>query len=255
MKSLIHFLYIPVLLVAITTFGQTGTIPAPTGGAKDLGNIAINSNNKSVVLPVISSLMTVPANCQPMTCSPLPVTLLSFDGKRLDVNNVTLNWKTTNEVNNMGFDVERSLGSTGQFVKVGFVQALQDQELIKEYSFPDPNSFAGTSYYRLRQIDLDSNSVYSRIIAIENTGQGESMTLYPNPVKSLLNLEIVSQNGGNAELYVIDAMGRVIARQSLYLNNGTSLQSLNVNALTAGMYFIRLRTASGKPLTGSFLKN
>ena len=255
MKPLLHFLYLPALLVAITTFGQTGTIPPPTGGAKALGNTAINSKNKSLALPVISSLMTLPANCQPMTCTSLPVTLLSFDGKRLDVNNVLLNWKTTNEVNNFGFDVERSLGSTGQFVKVGFVQALQDQELIKEYSFPDPNSFAGTSYYRLRQIDLDSNFVYSKIIAIENTGQGESMTLYPNPVKSLLNLAIVSQDGGNAELYVMDAMGKVIARQSLYLNNGTSLQSLNVNALTAGMYFIRLRTASGKPLTGSFLKN
>ena len=255
MKSLLPFLYLPALLVAITTFGQTGTIPAPTGGAKALGNTVINSKNKSLVLPVISSLMTLPANCQPMTCVSLPVTLLSFDGKRLDYNNVLLNWKTTNEVNNLGFDVERSLGSTGQFVKVGFVQALQDQEMIKEYSFPDPNSFAGTSYYRLRQIDLDSNSVYSKIIAIENTGQGESMTLYPNPVKSLLNVAIVSQNGGNAELYVMDAMGRVVTRQSLYLNNGTSLQSLNVNAMTAGMYFIRLQTASGKPLTGSFLKN
>jgi hypothetical protein len=55
--------------------------------------------------------------CQVSACVMLPISLLDFDGHRLDPGHVLLHWKTTNEVNNAGFYVERSLGNEEESLK------------------------------------------------------------------------------------------------------------------------------------------
>ena len=207
------------------------------------------------MLPDITSLLNTPApNCMPGGCTATPVTLLSFEGRRTDINTVFLKWKTTNELNSIGFDVERSLGNTSQFVKVAFVPALADGSLIKNYGLTDPNSFAGTSYYRLKQIDIDSQFSYSKTIAIGNKGAQESLTLYPNPARNIVYLKIVSQTSGNERILLYDANGKVVNRQTGFIQKGSSLQQMNISSLAKGMYFIRLCTGAGTLLVGSFTK-
>ena len=255
-KTLFSLLFLLlILLYNLSCKGQSvGTIDSATG-FNNLSLLTINVDKKDIRLPNITSLLNTPArNCIPGGCNATPVTLLSFEGRRTDVNTVFLKWKTTNELNSRGFDVERSLGNASQFMKVAFVPALANGSLIKNYELTDPNSFAGTSYYRLKQIDIDSQFSYSKTIAIENKGVQESLTVYPNPARSLLYLKIVSQSSGNERILLYDANGKVVNLQAAFIQKGSNLLQMNVSSLAKSMYFIRLCTGAGTLLVGSFTK-
>lgn len=250
-----------LLLLSIWTSpsanGQTTSSLKPVASLRDLTGLPIPNKSKTVALPPFTAAFNAtPAICRPGSCGALPVELLSFEGHRIDRDNVMLLWKTTHEENNLGFDVERSLGNTGQFIKISFVPALTDNSLIHNYTLQDANSFAGTSYYRLKQVDLDSQFVYSKIIAINNEGQPESITCYPNPAHNTLYAKIVSANSGNARIQLSGAEGRTVSLQSSFLQHGENLIQLDVSGLAAGIYFIRVNTAGGaKMLVGSVLKD
>ncbi|MBI5730113.1 MAG: hypothetical protein HY963_03155 [Ignavibacteriales bacterium] len=52
-------------------------------------------------------------------------------------NKVTLSWKTATEVNNHGFEVERTQMNTTKWEKISFVQGHVNSNSQKEYSFID----------------------------------------------------------------------------------------------------------------------
>lgn len=238
--------------------GQPVSIPMASTSPPPLPGVSIVLNTKAVSLSPIYSLFTSTAtNCQLSACSPLPVTLLSFDGQRLDPGHVLLHWKTTNEINNAGFDVERSLGNSAQFETVGFVGAGPDSTLIKLYQFPDINSFPGTSYYRLKQLDVDSQFIYSKIIAIDNMAQPESLLLYPNPTTGLLNCKIIAAGSANAQIQICDMQGRIVLSEAAPVLKGANYLQFNVGRLTAGKYFlvVKRNDVAGSNMIGSFLKN
>jgi hypothetical protein len=123
---------------------------------------------------------------------PLPVTLSRFEGKSTVEGNL-LNWTTTSETNNAYFLVERS--TKGRiFMTVGKVEALKGNQAEKNYRFPDMDFVKGINYFRLKQVDPDSKSVYSRIVAIDAAKAGE-ITLYPNPLQKELTLELPQVTG------------------------------------------------------------
>ncbi|HEY4289584.1 MAG TPA: T9SS type A sorting domain-containing protein [Puia sp.] len=222
---------------------------------KPPADVSITLDTQSLKPTVIYTLFSNTAiNCS-ASCNALPLTLLSFGGQRLDPAHVLLHWKTTNEINNAGFYIQRSLGNNTQFIDIDFVRTLPDSSPIKTYQYPDPNSYAGTSYYRLRQTDLDSQFVYSKIIAIGNTGQPESLTLYPNPTPGILYCRIVTTANASAQLLICDMQGRVLLSKSTLFQNGTNSQQFNVSQLATGKYFLKVYTPSGTNLVASFLKN
>lgn len=175
------------------------------------------------------------------TNNSLPITLLSFTGLRMSDTEVDLDWATASEIDNEGFDVEKSINGK-DFIKIGFVQGKGNSTARQAYVFAD-NSAYGSSYYRLRQIDLDGQSKYSSVILI--TGNKNAiLAIYPNPVKdkvsivgdeNLMNenevsLRITSDGGQN----LIDEKGafdQVVIRLNQHLDK-----------LTTGIYYLTIST-------------
>ncbi|MDP1678068.1 MAG: hypothetical protein Q8L88_14520, partial [Bacteroidota bacterium] len=89
----------------------------------------------------------------------LPVELVSFSATAKG-KNVELKWNTATEVNNYGFEIERSVVSDrhlqgdGYFswTKIGFVEGNGTTNAPKLYSFVDASA-SGKVLYRLKQID------------------------------------------------------------------------------------------------------
>jgi predicted outer membrane repeat protein len=75
----------------------------------------------------------------------VPVTLKDFSGKAEPSQNL-LTWTTATELNNLGFDIERSADAI-TFEKIGFVKA-KGQNSTYDFADTDPLSI---SYYRLSQ--------------------------------------------------------------------------------------------------------
>ncbi len=90
----------------------------------------------------------------------IPVELTSFAAVT-DNRNVTLNWSTATELNNSGFQIERSSGS--EFQSVGFIAGHGTTTEVQNYSFVDQNVVAGKYSYRLKQIDFNGEFEYSDV--------------------------------------------------------------------------------------------
>ncbi|MCR5886728.1 T9SS type A sorting domain-containing protein [Hymenobacter sp. J193] len=162
---------------------------------------------------------------------PLPVTLAAFSVK-LQNKQVNLNWATATEVNNKGFEVQRSADAKN-FQTIDFVAGNGSSTNKHEYKSTDKNPLSGTAYYRLKQIDLDGKFAYTEVKTVVN-GEAGSLSVYPNPVQSnvTVKLPVIIQN---ARVQVLDLTGRVVLNRTLAADG-----NLQLGELQRGTYLVRV---------------
>ena len=146
------------------------------------------------------------------TGSPLPVELTSFSG--LAINNiVTLKWSTATEVNNYGFDVERSIDSK-TWTKVGFVTGAGNSNSPKNYSFTDQPDGATSFSYRLKQIDVGGAYKYYDPITVSLSGgdKAQLMQNSPNPFNPSTAIKYYIPQAVDATITIYDLLGREVTK-------------------------------------------
>jgi hypothetical protein len=172
----------------------------------------------------------------------LPVSWISFTANANGMDAI-LNWATATEINNKGFEVERSLdGAT--FKTIGFVKGNVNSGSIKNYDFTDASAleiFAGSSvYYRLKQVDFDGNYSYSNVVLL-NTEEGSDVTLYPNPFNASTGLFITAIADANISIEVKDLMGRSVFTTTASITKGGHYISIDgLEGLSDGMYLVQV---------------
>lgn len=143
---------------------------------------------------------------------PLPVELVSFIGE-FENGTVVLKWKTSSELNNERFILERSVNGI-DFVALYAVEGAGTTSVPQEYSYTDQQPINGINYYRLKQIDFDQTATYSRIISVEATDQpGPPITIFPNPSDQSDIIQIMLKgivSGTPAEVSITSASGHSI---------------------------------------------
>ncbi|MCF8413150.1 MAG: fibronectin type III domain-containing protein, partial [Melioribacteraceae bacterium] len=113
----------------------------------------------------------------------LPVELTTFLAN-VTKNGIELNWRTETEIDNYGFQIERSFGDKLKWENIGFVNGNGTSNLKHNYSFVDDTPLYGKSYYRLKQIDFDGKFEYSNTIEVDFNNLPNKIKLnqnYPNP--------------------------------------------------------------------------
>ncbi len=170
----------------------------------------------------------------------LPVEFLSFTGRPSD-KNVVLNWQTATETGSEKFEVETSRDGQ-RFQKIGEVAAAGTTSLQQDYSFLVNEPGVGTTYYRLKQMDLDGAFSYSGIIDINFNGSGESIgNFYPNPTSSgLVNISLSSEVTEELQVAVFDVTGKRVANQKRLVSEGGNALDFNFSSLNAGIYLVKL---------------
>lgn len=164
--------------------------------------------------------------------SALPVTLISFNGKNTPEGN-RLEWLTSAEQDNAYFAIEKSINGR-LFAEAGRVAGAGNSPVERQYHFTDTDFQRGITYYRLRQVDTDGKFEYSRMIAIDAQAAG-NLKFYPNPVQSVLNIELPENKSGRADVRLVDTSGQeVLVRNKATVHNG-KLQ-MQVGRLTPGVY-------------------
>ncbi len=170
------------------------------------------------------------------TGNPLPVEWVSFsvipdDGR------ARLLWVTTEEIDNEGFEVQRSLTQEGPFEAIGFVIG-QGGSGLNQYEFVDGQPLEGRSYYRLAQVDYDNDTTYS-VIRTLYWELAESLIAYPNP--SANGFEVAGSGGMDLTVEVFDLGGRRLEVATLLSGEGRFGQTLGT-----GVYQVRITSASGQ---------
>lgn len=114
------------------------------------------------------------------TLSVLPVRLISFEGQVNAAGLAELHWKTAEETNNLGFEIQKSLDGKA-WELLGWVDGAVDSKTEKDYHYVH-QEFTTTSYYRLRQVDADDSYSYSKIIRVIPEKENlDRFYVYPNP--------------------------------------------------------------------------
>jgi Secretion system C-terminal sorting domain len=168
----------------------------------------------------------------------LPITGLEFYAKRVSNNQVQLDWKTLNEINNKGFYIERKKDNESLFTNIGFANSKGsggNSSTALQYQQYDNNSFAGNSYYRLKQEDFDGKISYSVVRLVKGEASKQlTMKVWPVPAISYFNVFVTGIDKADA-IQLFDVGGRMI--KSYTIQNQTQLQ---VSGLPAGTYFVKL---------------
>ncbi|MFY8090278.1 MAG: T9SS type A sorting domain-containing protein [Chitinophagaceae bacterium] len=242
---------------AVSTVG-TDTLYASGGGlwvyqtnANGTGDVAFKDNGNGSY--DIFYLATNNAIACVRTATTLPVELSSFTA-RLRSNTVSLEWSTTNEINNLGFDVEKSIDGE-KFASIGFVKASGNNN-GSTYNFNDEklNNKTGKVFYRLKQIDKDGKFNFSRTEAITiNSIKNFSFQLSENPVRGDVRLVLTNETENKLQITVSNSNGQQVYNQQLLSKKGTTNAVIPANSLKAGIYYITVTNGTEKQSV-SFVK-
>ena len=171
----------------------------------------------------------------------MPVELTTFTGS-VNQNNVTLNWSTSTEVNNYGFNVERLINNQG-WEKIGFVAGSGNSNSAKKYYFVDSNLKPGSYSYRLKQIDNDGSFKYSDNISLDINliAKSEMGQNYPNPFNPTTTIKFTLAEKDNIRLVVYNVIGQQVAELvNGNVDAGTHDVTFNAANLSSGIYFYTL---------------
>ncbi len=188
---------------------------------------------------------------------PLPVSLTAFSGTREGTKNI-LSWSTSTEVNNKGFELQRSVNGK-DFSDIAFVNskaANGASSSVINYSFTDEKPLISTNYYRLNQLDKDGKSTLSNIVVLKSAQiKAEISRVYPNPVQDKLNIVLNTIGTEKVTVSITDLAGRIISTKSIETLQGDNNISFNTAALAKGTYLIKVNSSSNSELaTQKFVK-
>lgn len=150
---------------------------------------------------------------------PLPVTWLNFKGTRLNME-VDLIWKTSTEINNSHFEIERKIEGEQEFTYIGQMKGNGTIYIVSTYNFKDflpVSSFGKTVYYRLKQIDFNGKFDYSKTIGLNYNNTFLQFNISPNPSSGkfmvTLNKSII-----DGIIEITNMYGQVIYKKEIYSN-------------------------------------
>ncbi|MFH0735470.1 MAG: M14 family zinc carboxypeptidase [bacterium] len=180
--------------------------------------------------------------------SVVPVELVSFSGSSLQ-NSVSLNWTTATELNNSGFEIQKS-GDLHNWKTIGFLTGAGSSSEIHQYKFNDTYPISGINYYRLIQIDFNGSKNITPSIEVNFT-KVSSYALeqnYPNPFNPSTIIKYQVAEKGNVKIKIFDVLGNQIA---VLVNEVKESGSYNVEFNTAnypnlasGTYFYSINSGN-----------
>ena len=97
-------------------------------------------------------------------------------------------------------------------------------------------------YYRLKQMDQDSKSSFSKILAVRLENEtAANMQVSPNPFAENLAVRYQSASNGIAEIRLVSISGQtMLSTQSTISKGSNNIQLQGLAELTPGVYVARL---------------
>jgi len=173
---------------------------------------------------------------------PLPVTISRFEGRKQAGSNL-LEWSTGSEQNNAYFNLQHSTNGTdfSTIAKQESKAANGNSSSTLNYQFEHKQPQIGHNYYRLQQVDLDQQeSLHAKVIDLMWGADGNSISIYPNPTRDVLNIDLYSARVENTVVKVLDMSGRVVKQIQARTEAGLNKLSISLGELAAGIYTVQV---------------
>jgi hypothetical protein len=230
----------------VLEFTQAGKLKLPAGSTIEIfegGDLYVPSaDNNSTVLSIGDAEIrgseidgiTGPAYVDETYIETLPVTLLYF--KAIVQNQtVEINWAASKAWDFSHYELQRS--ANGQsFEWVATIDAKENTDYRTDFSYTDRTPLSGTSYYRLKAVDIDGKFEYKGLEVVQFIGK--RFEVYPNPVTNGNFKVNALQATEGAQLILRDQTGRTVRSYSM---SGRE-ESISTAGLPAGLYILLIQT-------------
>ncbi len=227
-------------LLSTTTPGEKGTTAPTTASipltyysiAEGIGTVpdALGVGNSIIATPIMVTDFDIQnINFGINTQSPLPVNLINFSGKQLN-EHVHLTWKTANEKDFSHFEVQKS-NNAKEFGSMSTVKSKQ----TGIYNLVDYFPTEGVNYYRLKMVDLDGTTSFSKTVNI-NFEKNSSFVSVENPAH---NKEIlVFTNLDKPEFSLFTSLG--YKADISIINQINNRFVIKIKNNSAGIYYLNI---------------
>lgn len=179
---------------------------------------------------------------------PVLVKMSELRGRLINNNIARLSWETNIEVDNAGFEIERSEDGI-HFRKIGFMPSLGlngSSNTLLEYRFNDTQPVDAISFYRIIQKDFDGTGYISNIVRLginEGGPQKIKLLAVPNPVTSgMVTIQIEGSQYLPAKIRLINVLGSVVG---IFEANDDKLR-INMSRFAAGVYLLQYEDKNQK---------
>ncbi len=174
----------------------------------------------------------------------LPISLISFNLNKLSFDQVELKWEIENSDNISFTEVQRSSDGVGFSIISGSSVAhatnyYNDLEKIA----------AGNIFYRLKFTEKSGGISYSAILRISKESAISQISVYPNPAKDYIILQLKEQ-AKEIRVTIVDNAGRIVMTR---LGNNSTTLSIGLGNLPRGLYRI-VALADGEKMAKTFIK-
>jgi hypothetical protein len=196
----------------------------------------LESGQLSVWTTIIEDTVTVPVEFTQFSAS-------VYSG------NVMLEWETSTETNNLGFEIERARLTDNseinnmEFRLIGFVHGNGTTTNPNRYSFKDEELLSGVYQYRLKQIDYDGSFKYSGIVELNLIAINDFRLEqnYPNPFNPSTTISYQLPKAEFVTVKIFDTIGNEV-KTIVKENKPAGVHEVNFDAsqLSSGIYLYRI---------------
>ncbi len=176
--------------------------------------------------------------------TPLPIQLISFSATPTDEKQILLEWQTASEINNDYFTIERSVNGL-DWQELRKIHGAENSSSTLSYEVYDENPYAGISFYRLKQTDVNGQFSYSEIrdVTIDRF-ENSQIEIYPNPTNNDINIE--GNHSELKQLKIYNVLGHDVTALTKQISGSDSKLIIDLSSLNAGMYYIKTKTTANK---------
>ncbi len=215
---------------------------APSAGSTNLTmtrNVAAfaGANYAQFNTPSFSGFFVGPATIT------LPVELQYFDVFAQKTSNKIV-WTTTSERNTEKFVVESSENGKTDWKVVVTQKAVGNSNSLTNYTAVDDFPASCIRYYRLKIIDFDATTTYSKVRVARRNDCNTTLKIAPNPAHQSVDLQLEVATAQNVEIVLTDMLGRNVLTQQQSLLEGKSTVTLDISNLPNANYIVQLRFAN-----------
>ena len=186
----------------------------------------------------------------------LPVRLISFTAEKATGGKNLLKWVSAGESNIDKYQVQHSSnGSTFTDIAGATIDG-RNIATNSYYNYTDNNPFEKLNFYRLKIIEKTNLITYSTIAVVNNNKNrsAASITVFPNPAVNYLNIQTKAGQKGKADVIISSANGQIVYRRD-YVIASESILYVDVQKLSAGSYFVKIKTPDGEITNLPFIKH
>lgn len=142
----------------------------------------------------------------------------------------------------------------------GFVHLIYQRDFYPGYAVPPAAPAVDAD---ADNIDKSNDIIYIKVPVSEIMGNAvgvkelasssvDGLNFYPNPASTNATIDVVLKETAKMDINILNAVGQTVYSTSVSGNIGSNKVEVNLNTLSAGLYFYQVKVANGKAITKKF---